>query len=477
MNDAFDIENLLKENLLNKRKNPPIGLFQEIDARLLRKKRRRRLFWILFWLGLGTGIYFAGVYFSTMFNTDCDCSTAQKSWRSSEKMVGKPSDSIEPVSQDITNSTGVYAGNKALQNNVNLVDVVQKEINYIPYLENETLRKSDPHESGEQHIEVAQLNDLALFELGGSNKVLVQIELEQKSVEVKSSEGDNQSKNKPESTMNATEQMKDSVSQTASILEPSSKSLSTNTSEQNTSEKEVLPQVQTTIISETKDQDRKYGLIAYGGPSFFDISVFKPYLSSGSLSNRPFKSSGYELGIGSFKRINERWKLNLSVAYNHKRSQFLYDLLVSEEDYFNYYNNDVLISVEQLDQEENCNCFVANDVQMEYEVHTVNLSFGVSYQIAEFNKFNVHGNFNLSTNVFTQFKKNSSSTVNFPSIKTEKFNGLGLKPGFTIDYALTKNTRLTLSPNYTYLFTRNKSSFYARPLQEITVYLGVSLLF
>jgi hypothetical protein len=97
MNDAFDIEELLKGNLQNKSKTPPPALFQEIERQLMRKKRRRRFFWILFWFGLGIGGYFAGIHLYKKFNPECHCPT-------SKKVTGEKGKIIEPASQNRTPS-------------------------------------------------------------------------------------------------------------------------------------------------------------------------------------------------------------------------------------------------------------------------------------------------------------------------------------------------------------------------------------
>jgi len=472
MNDAFDIEELLKDNLKNKGKKPPIGLFEEIEERLIRKKRRRRLFWILFWLGLGIGTYFGCSKVITMFNPECDCPTV----KCTGEILDNTGNFMESEKQNPTKSMRVIAESKATQNDASPVTPTQNLIELPPLLKNQFLNNSDSLVEDEWNLEVAQIGAV---ESDRPNNISVQSEASEKiwGIHSNNSKGVTHSKSKAQPNNDTVGEVKKPELLLALIVKPETDSLSTKTSKEDIFEKEGILQNDSTPLKEPKSNRSEYGLIAYAGPSFFDIAVFKPYLSSGSLTNRPFKSSGFEVGIGSFKSIKERWKVNMSIAYNLKQSHFQYDLLVSETDYFNYYDNGVLISVDQLDQEESCNCFVAKDVQLKYDINTINFSIGFSYQLVEFKKFNLLGNFNVFSNVFTQLKNTSNSVVDFPSKKTETFNSIGLKPGFTIDYALTKNTRLTLSPNYTYQFTKDESSFYARPLHEIIVSLGITFLF
>ncbi len=223
--------------------------------------------------------------------------------------------------------------------------------------------------------------------------------------------------------------------------------------------------------SQLKDNNFQshWALTVFGGPNIYTISVFKPYFTSGLLSQQIFKSKGFEFGMGAEYKLNKHIRFSSVLSYNSKQSEFKHDLVITESDYLSNYQNNILIPVSNLDNSDNCNCFLAEDASLNYKVSSLNISVGSHFKLYETKRFDILMNLNVSTNFITTFKEISSTVIDFGGDVSDNFNSIRLGGGFIFDIKLNKRITLGLSPTYFMTNYSKDTKIHAEILKEVVI--------
>ena len=144
--------------------------------------------------------------------------------------------------------------------------------------------------------------------------------------------------------------------------------------------------------------------------------------------------SGFQIGLGGFYRITDRFELSLNGNYGQRTTQFNYDLMISESDYFTLYQNDIAIPLENLDDPSTCNCFLAEDASLNYSINTVAISLGASFDLIKKPKYSFGPQVEFGTIASTKFTNSQNSVVSFAPELKERFIGSILGLGLNLNY-------------------------------------------
>lgn len=235
-----------------------------------------------------------------------------------------------------------------------------------------------------------------------------------------------------------------------------------------------IPSIDSTDVPDLKTNT--FGLLAYGGYMAFDQAVFKPYFSSGLLSQVDFPSIGSEYGLGAYYRFKNRFEFSLIGSYGQRNSNFNYDLMISESDFFNLYENDQEIPLENLDDPTSCNCFLAQGARLDYSIQTVAISLNASFDLIKKPKYSFGPLLGFGTVVNSKFSNNSSSIISFSPELKERFASSILRMGLSFHYQLTPKMQVGIAPNFNLQFTK-KSSIYAKDSRLFLVPLQLKWAF
>lgn len=219
-----------------------------------------------------------------------------------------------------------------------------------------------------------------------------------------------------------------------------------------------------------------FAIQAYFGKSLFDVALFQPYFTSGQLSNRSFTSSGFEGGFGVSYTFNDRFSGYANFGYNEKHTEFLYDIALTEEEYFHQYLKEQSIAAEDIDNTLTNKCFLARNAGGSYSVTTTQLTLGGSYLWWNWNRFSLATDLNLTMNLSSQLRTADFTVLSVPESRTDRFNQWRIGAGISINYALTDHFSLQLLPVYALQFNSGKS-FYGRMGKELVVPVGVRYRF
>lgn len=452
MSEEFDIEELLRTHLLDDQEIPPAGLFDQIDAQLSEKRNKKRFFW-WFWIGLGSFTLLAAVGVNNYFNQTIDFPLASKC-------------TLDYTHQ--TNPISVVAENESSSSDL----ITQRQLSESTYAESATYRNpNEPINFGSKSGSKSKVDDrISIVEMGTrvkkSDSLAVKVNLGGLTVDEIDSVKSEQLANQEAITNNQksdSTRIKDAADTT---------STTDNTAPSNDS----IPDPSQQGPPDEKSNSSKFGLLVYGGPLLFDIAVFKPYFSSGALSNVSFPSSSYEIGIGIYHQIKDRFYVQMNANYNVLQSQFAYDLLISESDFFEHYELDKQIPLANLDDPEVCNCFLVEDVSLNYKITNFAFTVGTGYQLIQRPKFNFGPEFSFSAVLSSKFMKKQDEIVLFPIDQVERFTSSRLQLGLGFHYAISDRLQLGLTPSYGIQFNNN-STVYAKNLSRILIPLSFKVGF
>lgn len=472
MSEDFNIEELLKEHLLDAQEVPPGGIFDKIEARVLNpeKRKNRFLFWIWFGLGLGAIITTLGIGANSFFGSKSFVSQAKQRNDDNSDLNAHQLDTLLVLINGETQYNANSSEKAILKTDSNGV-----EQNATPYSNqkemkgfkpNKTLnRKTNDIKTNSENITATNSTQTNTKHQNNPKKGSNLSKLTRAENKENAIEDSTNMKYKHENTTNA-EILTNLVNPTDSVF------AKTESDTLNQAQKEVeAPDSIATLSLDPPAEDTKksnYGLVIYGGPALFDIAVFKPYFSSGALSNRTFPSSSYEIGLGFYYTIKEKFNLSFIGNYNTLQSEFKYDLMISENDFFNLYENGKVIPIENLDNPETCNCFLAEDAALSYKINRISLAFSASYDLISRPKFTFGPNVSFSSVLSSKFSNKSSSIIEFSVEQKEKFIGTNFQIGFGFDYRITNRFSVGLAPSYGIQFAK-KSSIYAQNLTQILI--------
>lgn len=232
--------------------------------------------------------------------------------------------------------------------------------------------------------------------------------------------------------------------------------------------RDSVPSIDSTSTPDFNSKKSPFGLLVYGGYMAYEQSVFKSYFTSGMLSQVDFTSSGFEFGLGAYYRIKERFEISLIGNYGQRQTSFSYDLVISENDFFQFYENNTAIPLENLDDPNSCNCFLAENASLDYVTTTIAISLGGSYDLIKKPKYSFGPHLEFSAVASTNFKNNKSTVISFSSELKERFTGSILGMGINFNYQINQRIQLGLAPRYRFQFVQ-KSSIYAENVRMLFV--------
>lgn len=462
-NEVFDIEELLKTHLSDGQQRSKEDLFPKIEEKLLKRKRKRRFLWIFFWVGLGAGLLTAGTFFYKSEEA-CECEERSKGkmekseWgsenRNDSKIHGQRKQ--EEHGKDVDSQVKTISEKKSIENQEELEPETIGNVRM-----NQGRGGIRSNESGgldvvAQSFMDKQSNMLALAEM--PNEKLKSRGDDSLSSDLVGTIEGNDARSK-DSIMKSTEELNDSTTVDLPAL--------------------AIEKQDSLILVDTINPEKnkpRFAFFVHGGATMYDMAVFKPYFTSGVLSNRSFKSIGWEITVGGAKRLGDHFDLQFSLNYNQKNTQFSYDLLVGEEEYMNLQIENQPIALEQLDQENSCNCFLAKGASLEYGVSTVSLMTGIDYRPFLWEKIRLSTSLHFGTNALTSFKNMKQQVVEFPSQKREFFSTFSMRLGCTVGYSIRENLSINLYPGYT-ISLAGRSDLYARNIRELALPIGVRVEF
>lgn len=433
MSEEFDIEELLQTHLSEDHSKVPDGLFPNIEATILANEGRKKRFLVLWFLLGGLALLLSGIIIgSTVFQCDCTVNKAnikRKNLYYQNKTRGSNKSNIPTVDS----SFQVLAEN---------TDMITLEAN--PTSQSYTLLVE-----GNNHTSSNNLTKRK----GELKQAEIQTNIVQESVGNDTIQG----KNFPATLLPFIENKKADV-ETSSI--------SNNTIPLKKINRPTLKIRQNPFINEPSNIDTKpvktkskTGIIAFAGPSVFNLSLFKPYFKSGHLVSSPTKSKGVEYGLGIYRKITPKISAHLTFNYSQKQSGFKYDLMVSESDYFDLYQNDMAVPLENLDGENSCNCFLLEEAELEYKISTIKLNVGGEIGWLYMGKTNFVSQLNIATNLYTKYTTTKASKISFPQELNENLNVYRLNLGTGISYQITSRIEATIIPSFSFNWINTSALF------------------
>jgi hypothetical protein len=465
--DDFDIESLLKDELGEGKKEVPSSVFSGILAEIEKKKRKKRLLWFFFWMGLGLTIGWFTHALWLNWTAPCNCPT-----------TSVVEEQLAPMPENQAESTN--ANYHLAQNDVSVP-------NSKPTNDGETSDATVTKMGKEKAIEKPTVSNQNKHQTTSYDPNSTALSSKQDSPQ-------NTNESIAEKTISKQQKTHALLKLNIPLLNPTQIPLI----EQNLTQNKLtynpkhgpknayLSQpflvLNDTLISsfslpeETMKKAKLFNAYIYGGPSWFNMAVFKPYFISGDLSSRSFQSSGYDFGIGLEKKFN-RFGIALEGAYDFKQSQFEYDLMISEEDYFELYENNEFIPLEQLDDPSSCDCFLAEDAALNYSISTLSGSIGLTYVILKRSKWQLTSAFHFGTDFSTRFRQNSQAVISFPDNLNEQFNSLRLQSRIGLNYQLTPYLSMGIMPEYLFIRPSKNHGIYAKSIHRLTLPLRLSFHF
>ncbi|WP_343634723.1 hypothetical protein [Fluviicola sp.] len=228
----------------------------------------------------------------------------------------------------------------------------------------------------------------------------------------------------------------------------------------------------------TATENKRHSIFSLGisgGPSLYHSAVFKDYFTSGQLSKRTFASSGFELGLQARFKVGDRFKIYAGLVFNQKQTQFTYNLAITQADYFTYVVNNEKVPLQNIRDDGANSCFLAKDVTARYQMQSVLLSVGTSFEFLRIGKFSAAADLRLSGNLFASLKLKEIQVVDIAQPQSESFSYLQPGAGLSLNYNLNKHISLGVTPLFSKQFYL-KTSF-SRKLDELVIPLTVSFKF
>lgn len=443
-----DLEELLKNNLTDKTAIVPEFVWDKIEEELFPKKKRRGFFWLFFFGGLLMAGIFAARFFSAKNDRDRNIAISEY-------------DDIPKFKTAVKSSTDAQQERESMENN----ETIPK---------NGKAVSGDESENSQQENEAKNLmtessnlsND---FHVGNQKKLKKSVVFQRKTILEKNSD----------QTLQGDEiQVKEKE---LSILENMGHSKSWI--QRDSGEITILPfrgilfQVErnsdslakgwTQQINEPKD--KKLAIAMYGGTSMYEMAVFKEYFTSGQLSKRTFKSSGFEVGAGLNYKLGNKFGIYSNIAFNRKITSFNYNLAITESDYFDHVLNGELLPIETIIDNGIGNCFLVENVAAQYKIDSWLISLGTTYELLKWRKLSVGLDLRFSANLNSTMDLEKLTVLKIQDYSNEKFNYLKIGGGLAIDYRFSDRFSAGIAPVYHFQLNPDKQSFYAGRTKELVV--------
>ncbi len=472
MSEEFDIEELLQTHLKDDRETVPGGVFEDIERTILTNEKRKKRLLIWWFLIGGVGLLILGFLAGYYFN-HCNCSNTLHS-----SANGK---ALSPYIQQM----------QAVEN----TDEFESATELLPTVEQKKGAAINPDDLQQQKAgiknkltEVSQDEDKIAISLqpvigtktqaDSNNNAPLKINRTTENFEnAEHAENQMQKKGVPLAENN-TVLKTDTVANVAPVTTTTNNTDAPIEGSHPTNDTLArIPQPISPLLfkpylnalADLKPAENalpaKMGIIAYGGPTLYEIVVFKPYFEAGQLTANTGASRGVEFGLGVYRKLSARLEAQLMVNYNQKQTQFQANLMVSQADYFDLYLQNEPIPLENLDDPNSCNCFLVEDASLNYQINTFKLSLGGEFYWLNRQKLKLSSQFNISGNLSTTFNGNSNGVVAFPTTASEQFSTVGFLFGTGVSYQLSKKIQLGIMPSYRFVAV-SSTSFIATPFFE-----------
>lgn len=473
-----DLEKLLKDNLSDKTALVPDFVWDKIEEEIYPKKKRRGFFW-LFFLGLGLIAGVGTIYFAAGKSTgkphlaqvaSTERQSSSSGQREKDGIASKQNAaSVSAVKQAAVADKHGQNGfaTSGAQGNTKLATSSGTDLTY---------KRSSPKKHG------VGTNPGAYGKSGprvknGSSTVSSAGTIASASTNgnerSKGTAGEAQtSENKsPENLAVAVDTVKKVPAGQQAVPDSS-----TTAGQADTTQSETPQDASADEADPVKKAFRRFAVSLYGGTSLYDMAVFKEYFTSGQLSNRSFQSSGFEAGAGFTYQVTRKFGIYTQLAFNRKRTQFNYDLAVTESDYFDHLSQGELLPIANVIDNGIGNCFLAKDVKAGYQVDSWLLSLGGTYQLLSWKKLTVGADVRLSANLSSALTLDELTVLKIDPYNTERFNYLKTGAGLNLDYHFTDRMSLGVSPMFLLQFN-GKQSFYAKNVRELVLPVNFKIYF
>lgn len=502
--EQHDLEKLLRDNLSDKTAHVPDFVWDNIEEELFPKKRRRGFFWLFFFgiglIGILSSLYlFSGnpVAASKQLaketkqergnqneNENEATLQSQRIEQKNENETGKGKESAVDSRSSETFSERKHTrerGNEQLNERGKAASSVsQKKSSSKNTWKRTTDRakngpessSTDPMQKSQVRASSKQIHGKSRGQAGETYHPLADpVDPSTSLVAVESSPDNETAKHhKNELTEKNQPDQKDSTAaQTGSETEKEPEIAATGDTLENT--------VSIQDTAKPAEKETRFAVSVYGGTSLYDLAVFKDYFTSGQLSNRPFKSGGFEVGLGFSYNIHPKWGVYSHVSFNRKSTSFNYNLAITEADYFNHYSAGELIPIEHIEDDGANSCFLVKDVIADYQIDSWILSVGTTYQVLQWKKFTLGADLRFSANLNSSMQLNELTVIQVPSFEKERFNYFKLGGGLNLDYRINGHISLGIAPVFHWQFNPDKQSFYKGKLKELVLPLRVAFHF
>lgn len=486
-----DLDKLLKDNLSDKGASVPGAVWDNIEAELFPKKKRRGFFWLFFFGALLTGGLATAGFF--LFNRPADSSDVTTASSTKTNLhdhrhkptatgtpANAPSSPVEAQQDLACRQTGPVALSVASGEPATNPGVSGQSSGTASLAMGESSRRNGTGNGSDRSFD------------GKGDKTKQRVRV----VAPKGTSGD--SAGEPTSAQSNGEGTKNPVSNsdTDSAIDPADANLlaSVTANEPELGQPGNVDSLATMRIMPVGNGLADFlvprkapekpatacGFIVYGGPSFFEMALFKDYFVSGDLSNRSFAASGMEAGIGAYLRKNRfGWYLNL--GYNRKQASFQYDVAITEDDYFDYIGEDMpmpdpaaTIPFENISDNGANSCFLAEDFTASYTITSWQFSLGGTMEFLRWRKFSLGGDLRFGLNLGSKLELKEWTTFSTPDYEKERFSAFRPAGGLWIWCQLSRRFAIGLTPMYSWQFQR-KSSFTAGTTKELILPLAIRI--
>ncbi len=469
-----DLDKLLKDNLSDKAASVPGAVWDNIEAELFPKKKRRGFFWLFFSAGLLIGGLALGSFF--LFNGSSEQHTQTTQTAKTHKTFH----------QQRSTATGVPAPAPSSPLEVGQ-DLSAEQAESVASFSSDKSGISGNDAGSGSSASSARLSER---ELNRSGHGINHRSKGNNSASDGKTAGSSSGSIAPETTNTDADHLSASTSSTV-VNSQNDLALATATEQPGTVDSlgtmYIMP-VGNSLADflvprkapDTEPSTTGCGFIVYGGPSFYEMALFKDYFVSGDLSNRSFAASGMEIGMtGYFRKNRLGWYLNL--GYNRKQAAFQYDVAITENDYFEIIDGGELpdpaatIPFENISDNGSNSCFLAEDFTASYTVTSWQLALGGTMEFLRWRKFSFGGDLRIGLNLSSKLELKEWTTFSTPSYEKERYNAFRPAGGLWIWCQLSRRFAVGLMPMYSWQFHRSREDFIQGTTKELIVPVGIRI--
>lgn len=484
-----DLEKLLRDNLSDKTASVPDFVWDNIEEELFPKKKRRGFFW-LFFAGLGLLAGGTAVYFMT----------ARPAGKPDVQLSRHETEQTTPSSRNTTTTQDT----KTLENRPEKGTSGEFQENDMPAA----------HASGGNGIAPVKNNGSSASAFNGSrienrtnrsrNTVRDRKNEPVNTTAAVVSSGDpnakrgseeqtnsslaaNQVADGKQDPKNSADAVNEGSAHAAEVTNgsggPVQKDSSATQPLAETSTKDPVNQTENPVAeiqadtTQPESKPKRFMVSVYGGASLYDMAVFKDYFTSGQLSNRPFQSSGFEVGAGFGYKVTRKLGIYANAAFNQKNTSFDYNLAITESDYFDHLLQGESLPLESIIDNGVGNCFLAEGVRAKYQVNSWLLSLGSTYDLLQRKKISVGADVRFTANMGSALQMKELTVLQIQPYADERFNYLKIGAGMNIGYQVTERFSLGISPMYHLQFNQDKKSFYKGLGKELVLPVRLGFCF